>query len=124
MCAVNTFDWHSVLQELPVRHTLDVMHIEKNVALTVMGFILGDADTIAVRKEMQQAGVMPELHLVQDCTGNAFRKPHAPYVLRKEQKRILLKTIRSVQTPSGHCANFAKLVNLKKEKLQFLKTHD
>lgn len=107
-----------------MRHTLDVMHIEKNVAATAMAFVMGEADTIAVRKDMQQCGVMPHLHLQRDATTGAFIKPHAPYVLQREQKRKLLSTIKSVQTPSNHCANWEKLVNMEKEKLQFLKTHD
>lgn len=36
----------------------------------------------------------------------------------------MLETIKKVQVPSGHCANFAKLVNLEKGKLQFMKSHD
>ena len=113
-----------MIQELPVRYTLDIMHIEKNVAQTAMGFVLGEADTIAVRKDMQQCGVMPELHLRQDPVTSAILKPHAPYVLRRENKRKLLQTIKSVRTPKGHCANFDKLVNDEKERLQFMKTHD
>ena len=100
------------------------MHIEKNVAATAMGFMMGDLDTIAVRKDMQQANVMPHLHLQRDVTTGAFVKPHAPYVLRRDKKRTLLSTIKSVQTPSNHCANFDKLVNTGKERLQFMKTHD
>lgn len=112
------------MQELPVRHTLDVMHVEKNVAATAVGFLLGESDTIAVRKDMQEVGVMPELHLVRQGTTSTYLKPHAPYVLLPAQKQKFLRTIRSTQTPSNHCANFEKLVNLEKGQLQFLKTHD
>ena len=112
------------VQELPVRHTLNVMHIEKNVALTAVGYILGELDSVAVRKDAQEANVQPHLHLVLDEESNSFLKPHAPYVLRKEEKLKFLRTVSSVRTPSGHCANFEKLINLDKEKLQFLKTHD
>ena len=107
-----------------MRHTLDVMHIERNVATTAVGFLLGDLDTVAVRKDVQQEGVMPHLHLLPDEDGATFIKPHAPYVLRKEERTRLLRNIRSVRTPQGHCANFEKLVNVEKETFQFMKTHD
>ena len=107
-----------------MRHTLDVMHIEKNVAVTAMGFLLGDLDTVAVRKDVQEEHVMPHLHLLPDEDGATFIKPHAPYVLRREERSKLLRNIHSVRTPQGHCANFEKLVNLEKESFQFMKTHD
>ena len=111
-------------QELPVRHTLDVMHIEKNVAATLTGFLLGEEDTIAVRKDLQDQGIMQDLHLVREEDGDSYTKPHAPYVLRPGEKRRVLETISAVQTPSGHCANFSKLVNIEKGKMQFMKSHD
>ena len=107
-----------------MRHTLDVMHVEKNIATTLLGFILGEEDTIAVRKDMQEQGTMEELHVVRVGDEEHYRKPHAPYVLRPSEKMKVLRTIKSVQTPSGHCASFAKLVNLEKGKLQYMKSHD
>ena len=114
----------SSLQELPVRHTLDVMHVEKNIAATTVGFLLGEEDTIAVRKDLQDQGLMPDLHLVRQGTGSDFVMPHAPYALRPHEKQRVLRTIKSVKTPQGHCSNFSKLVNLEKGKMQFMKSHD
>ena len=111
-------------QELPVRHTLDVMHVEKNVAATLAGFLFGDDDTIAVRKDMQECGVMEELHLVREGDSDQYLMPHARYVLLPHEKRRVLETIKAVKVPSGHSANWDKLVNLEKGKLQFLKSHD
>ena len=62
------------------------MHIEKNVACTLMGLLLGDDDIIAVRKDMMNTGVMPELHLMRDGDSNNYVMPHAPYVLRRDEK--------------------------------------
>lgn len=107
-----------------MRHTLDVMHIEKNVATTLTGFLLGDDDTIAVRRDLQECAVMENLHLVREGDTNNYLMPQAPYVLRPGEKRRVLETIKKVQVPSGHCANFAKLVNLEKGKFQFMKSHD
>ena len=112
------------IQELPVRHTLDVMHVEKNVAATLTGFLLGEEDTVAVQKDMQECSVMEDLHLVREGDTKFYLMPHAPYVLSPGEKRRVLEMIKSVKVPSGHCANFLKLVNLEKGKLQFLKSHD
>ena len=100
------------------------MHVEKNIAATLCGFLLGDEDTVACRRDMEDQGITPELHLVHDADTDTLVKPHAPYVLRNEEKKRVLQTIKSVQTPSGHCANFDKLVNLEKGKFQFMKSHD
>ena len=107
-----------------MRHTLDVMHIEKNVAATTFGFLMGESDTIAMRQDMVEAGAMPELHLRQEGDSQRLFKPHAPYVLREDEKVKLLKAIHSCKTPTGHCGNFEKLVNMEKKKLQFMKSHD
>jgi len=120
LCVVSWF----LVQDLSVRHTLDVMHVEKNIAATLTGFLLGEEDTIAVRKDLQEQGLMSDLHLVREDDSESYLMPHAPYVLRPEEKRRVLQTIRSVQIPFGHCANFSKLVNLDKGKMQFMKSHD
>ena len=100
------------------------MHIEKNIAATTMGFLLGELDTVAVRKDAESVGVMEGIHLVRQGDGSKYLKPHALYVLRPDEKKVVLETIKSVRTPTDHCANFDKLVNLEKGKVQFMKSHD
>ncbi|KAG0571405.1 hypothetical protein KC19_VG009000 [Ceratodon purpureus] len=63
------------------------MHIEKNVAATAVGFLLGESDTIAVRKDMEDANCMHHLHLVRDEATSNFVKPAAPYLMTREKKR-------------------------------------
>ena len=43
-----------------MRHTLDVMRLEKNVALIAVGFLLKETDIIAVCKDMHEAQVMED----------------------------------------------------------------
>jgi hypothetical protein len=33
-------------------HTIDVMHVEKNISVNMLGHVVGDKDTIAVRQDM------------------------------------------------------------------------
>ena len=48
---------------MPVRHVLDVMHIEKNIAESVLRFLFGDKDTLELRRDMEELGVRRELWL-------------------------------------------------------------
>jgi hypothetical protein len=48
-------------QKLPVRHVFDVMHIEKYITENVMKYLSGERDTLASRRDMEQANVMKDL---------------------------------------------------------------
>ena len=41
-----------LLQELPIRNTLDVMHIERNVSDNVIRHLFRDKDTLETRRDM------------------------------------------------------------------------
>jgi hypothetical protein len=51
------------LHKLLIRHTLDVMHIEKDVCESLIKFVFGPKDTIKVCREMEVCGVRPHLWL-------------------------------------------------------------
>lgn len=105
-----------------IRHTIDVMHVEKNVSASILGFLLGDKDTISVRKDMEAVGIKPSLHLQpRPGRGNYF-KPHAPYVLNTSEAAQFLRSIRSIKVPTGYSSNMTKHVSEKN--LQGLKSHD
>jgi hypothetical protein len=40
-----------------VRHTLDVMHCEKNICENLLKVIFGEKDTLVVRKDMEDIGI-------------------------------------------------------------------
>jgi hypothetical protein len=44
-------------QDLLVKHTLDVMHYEKNVCENMIKVIFGEKDTIDVHKDMEEVGI-------------------------------------------------------------------
>ncbi len=54
------------IQHLLIRHTLDVMHIEKNVCESAIKFIIGVKDTFKVCKDMEVFGVQKHLWLKRD----------------------------------------------------------
>ena len=51
------------VQDLPVRHVLDVMHIEKNIGESVLKFLFGEKDTQESRRDLQQMGLRRDLWL-------------------------------------------------------------
>ncbi len=40
-----------------MRHTLDVMHCEKNICENLLKVIFGEKDTLVVRKDMEDIGI-------------------------------------------------------------------
>ncbi len=76
-------------QHLLVRHTLDVLHCEKNICKNLSKVIFGDKDTLVVRKDMDEIGIMPHLWL-QQVGNESFIKPTAPYVMSDDKKKVFL----------------------------------
>ena len=113
--------WTDV-QELPVRHVLDVMHIEKNIAESVLKFLFGDKDTPESRRDLEELGIRRELWLRPRANRATFSKPHAPYVLTEAEKKIFIEEVGGICTPTGYGSALAK--HLKKSKFQGLKSHD
>ena len=54
-----------MVQRLPVRQLLDVMHCEKNVCDNILKTLLGEKDSPAVRIDLQNRGICPQMWLVQ-----------------------------------------------------------
>ena len=70
-----------------MRHVLDVMHIEKNVAEAVLKFLFGEKDTPECRRDMEELGLRRELWLRPRANRQSFFKPPAPYVLTEAEKK-------------------------------------
>ena len=97
------------------------MHIERNVSDNVLKHIFGDKDTLATRRDMEQAEVMQELHLIRGHNGN-YQKPKAPYVFTEAEKVRFLSLVCSTKVPSGFSSTLTKHIGEKR--LQGLKSHD
>jgi len=78
------------MQRLLIRHTLDVMHCEKNIAENLLNTLLGLKDGPAVRKDMKEGGCKRALHMKRaPLPQTGFHIPSAPYVLLRENKKKL-----------------------------------
>ena len=109
------------LQELPIRNTLDVMHIERNDSDNVLKHLFGGKDTLEMRRDMEQSGTMHALHLLQTRSGNKV-KPKAPYVFSEREKREFLVLVSSTKVPSGFSSTLTKHIG--ERRLNGLKSHD
>lgn len=111
-----------MLQELPVRHTLDAMHCEKNVCENFLRTLLGENDGAKSREDLRVRGIRGHLHLQPNADGQTFFMPDAPYVLSREERDEFLRTLRNLKFPSNYMSNLSK--RIQDGKLRGLKTHD
>ena len=122
----------SIFFELPywsklrIRHTLDVMHIEKNVCDNIVGTILDikekTKDTIKARCDLQNMGLRP--HLWVKRTGSKVVMPIAPYQVKPAMRPKVFSWIQDVKYPQGYAANISRCVKVGEEKIIGMKTHD
>ena len=110
----------------PVPHCIDFMHVEKNVAESIVGTLLHvpgkTKDGLNARLDLAELGVKPELYAMQDEDKTTL--PPAGYTLTNAEKDIFCETLHNIKVPEGYCSNFSSLVNLKDRKLIGLKSHD
>ena len=107
---------------MPIRHVLDVMHIEKNIAESVLKFLFGEKDTPETRRDLQDVGQRRELWLRPRAHRARFFKPHAPYVLTDMERKLFVEQVSAIRTPTGYGSALGK--HLKKARLSGLKSHD
>ena len=107
---------------MPVRHVLDIMHIEKNISEAVLKFLFGDKDTPESRRDMEEIGVRRELWLKPTANRQRFSKPHAPYVFTDAEKTMFVDEVSAIRTPTGYGSALGK--HFQKSRFNGLKSHD
>ena len=107
---------------MPMRHVLDVMHVEKNIADSVLKLLFGEKDSLDSRRDLEQMGMHRELWLRPRPNGQTVFKPKAPYVFSDDEKKIFLDQVSAIRTPTGYGSALGK--HLRKSKFQGLKSHD
>ena len=109
-------------QLLPIRHTLDVMHVERNVSNNILKHIMGEKDSVAGRRDMEEAGRFEQLWLQRDGEAGDYVMPAAPWVFTPAEKTEFLKLISHTRVPTGYSATLTKHIG--EQKLAGLKSHD
>lgn len=100
----------SCVQGMPVRHVLDVMHIEKNIAEYVLKFLFREKNTPESRKDMEELGIRKELWLRPRANRQRFLKPLAPYVFTKAERNFFVDKVSAIRTPTWYGSAFGKHV--------------
>ena len=111
---------------LDVRHSLDVMHVEKNVCDSLIGMLLNiqgkTKDRLNSRLDLLAMGIRGDLGL--QSMGKQTYLPPACHTLSKNEKRSLCECLHGVKVPQGYSSNIKRLVSMKDLKLIGLKSHD
>jgi hypothetical protein len=84
--------------------------------------IFGEKDFMAIKNNMEEVGIRPQLWLWQLANG-LYMKLNAPYVLLDEEKKVFLQIIKNLKTPSNYVSTLRKKV-AREGKLRGLKSHD
>ncbi|XP_010480840.1 PREDICTED: uncharacterized protein LOC104759628 [Camelina sativa] len=100
-------------KEMPVRHNLDVMHVERNVAASLVSTMLHSAkskDGVNARKDMQLLGIRKDLH--PQARGKRTYLPPGPWSLSKTEKKVFCKRLSDFRGPDGYCSNISRCVKI------------
>ncbi|XP_074354744.1 uncharacterized protein LOC141693509 [Apium graveolens] len=111
---------------LPVRHTLDVMHIEKNICEALTGTLLNipgkTKDRESVRIDMAEMGIRMELR--PKNSGKKEKLPMASWNLLHKEKKIVCSSLIGMKLPDGFCSNLKGIVSMDTLRLVGMKSHD
>jgi len=110
---------------MPVRHNLDVMHVERNVAASLVSTMLHcgkSKDGINARKDLQLLDIRRDFH--PQARGKRTYLPTAPRSLSKTEKKVFCKRLFDFRGPNGYCSNISKCVKIEDSTVKGLKSHD
>ncbi|XP_062005957.1 uncharacterized protein LOC133723145 [Rosa rugosa] len=111
---------------LPVRHILDVMHIENNVCDSIIGTLFNIPekikDRVAARMDMVDMGI--QIGLGPKPGPKKDKLPLASWNLLLEEKRAMCMSFFNMKGPYGISSNIRNLVSLDDLRLVGLKLHD
>ncbi|GKF32693.1 hypothetical protein Tco_0102491 [Tanacetum coccineum] len=111
---------------LPLKHNLDVMHIEKNVLESLLGTLLMNdksKDTNKARQDLEELKIRSKLWLSKK--GNRkFIKPYPKYSFPPEKRQFFYEFIKGVKLPDGFGSNFKPKVTDNDNNIIGMKSHD
>jgi hypothetical protein len=116
------FGFHFCAPVLPIRHALDVMHIERNISNNVFKHVFGEKDSPAVRRDMEAVGKFLHLYLKPQAGSSDFIQPAAPYVFSSRKREEFMALISRTRVPTGYSSTLIK--HASEKRLAGLKSHD
>ena len=113
--------------DLLLPHNIDVMHTEKNIAEALWATLMDtdkSKDNPKARVDLATLCDRPNLEMRPPAIGKQWRRPRAPYVLKIDQRREVLRWIKNLMYPDGYAANLSRGVNLETLRVNGMKSHD
>jgi hypothetical protein len=113
---------------LDVRHSIDNMHVKKNVCEATCGTLLQQKSKVIYHKNAREAlkelGFSPELYVEETEMGMNILI--AATTLSKAERKEFYQFLHDFKVPSGYSSNFKRLVSVKDMKMNFnlMKSHD
>jgi hypothetical protein len=110
-----------------VHHSIDFMHVQKNVCEALVGTLLDipgkTKDTLNAWMDLEEMKLRKDVH--HETLENGSKKlPTACYALSKQEKMSLCNFLHGIKVPIGYSDNVSGMVNMKTLKLCFKKSHD
>ena len=109
-------------KHITIRHTVDFMHTEKNIAFAIIETLFGAYDTVSSRLDLQELKIRRNLWVEKYGDGK-YRKPIAPYVWTKEQCAQFLTLMSQTRFPTRYVSSNVRR-KTDSNGLRGLKTHD
>jgi hypothetical protein len=99
-------------KDLDIRHSIDAMHIEKNVCKSLLGTLLNTdgktRDHGHARVDLKKIGIRPELWL--DGSVNGTELLTSCITLSKHEKKFC-GSLKNVKVPSGYSMNVSRFIS-------------
>lgn len=114
-------------EKLLIRHNIDVMHNEKNMAeallVTCLDISEKTKDNVKARLDLASICDRPQYHLREKSNGG-WEKPRALFCLTRPQKVAVLEWLKGLKFPDMYTANIRRGVKLTDLQITGLKSHD
>jgi hypothetical protein len=113
--------------DLDIRHSIDVMHVEKNVCESLLETLLNmdrkTRDHGHAQADLKKMGIRPELWLDDSVKGT--EQPISCITLSKHVKKEFCGFLKNVKVPSGYSTNVSRLISFLDLKVDpGVKSHD
>jgi hypothetical protein len=117
----------SYWKDLDIHHSIDVMHVEKNVCESLLRILLNTdgktRDYEHVRTDLKKIGIRPELWL--DDSVKRTELLTSCITLSKHEKNEFSRFLKNVKVPFGYSTNVSRLISFLDLKIPLgMKSHD
>jgi hypothetical protein len=114
-------------KDLKTCHSIDLMHVTKNVFDNIIGILLDIPRKmkhgLKSRNDLVQFGLRPKLYPMLRANGKHYLPP-ASYSLTVEEQKAFCQCLYWVRVPTGFSSNISKLISMKDMSMSGYNSHD